>query len=193
MAAMTRRSAVPVSGGLAAVAGGALWSVKSLAILLTGDQPPLMFELAPPLFGLAVAALAFDRRHRRRARWALALGCVAVVAGSAAFLSDLAGELWGPAIALAMIAVLVGLILLGTDSGRSPIGSVEWVALAIGLVTVPALLVGSALSLIDERLLEVPLVLLAGMWIWLGGLMLGPANRRAPAAADPSETDRESP
>ena len=172
MVLMARRSAVLVSGGLAAVAGGALWGVKSLNILLTGDQPPLVFELAPLLFGLAVTALAaVDRRHASRARWALALGCVAVVAGSAAALSDLAGELWGPAIAVAMIAVLVGLILLGSAS-RSPIGSVEWVALAIGLVTVPALLVGGALSLIDERLLEVPLVLLAGMWIWLGGLMI---------------------
>ncbi len=192
MAVMSRRSTVLVAGGLSAVAAGALWGVKSLNILLTGDQPPLIFELAPPLFGLAVAALAFDRRHESRARRALVLGCVAVVAGSAAVLSDLAGALWGPAIALAMIAVLVGLILLGSASGRSPIGSVEWVALAIGLVTVPALLVGGALSLIDERLLEVPLVLLAGMWIWLGGLMLRPADRPAPAAADPPETDRES-
>jgi hypothetical protein len=172
MTVMTRRSAVLVSGGLAAVAGGALWTVKSLSILLTGDQPPLVFELAPPLFGLVVVALAVDRRHGSRASWALALGCVAVVAGSAAVLSDLAGELWGPAIALATIAVLVGLILLGMVSGRRPIGSVEWVALAIGVMTVPALLVGGALSLIDERLLEVPLLLLAGMWIWLGGLML---------------------
>jgi hypothetical protein len=177
MAVMTRRSAVLVSGGLAAVAGGALWGIKSLAILLTGDQPPLVFELAPPLFGLAVAALAFDRRHGSRARGALVLGCVGVVAGTTAFLSDLAGELWGPTIALAMIAVLVGLILLGTGSGRSPIGSVEWVALAIGLVTVPALLVGGALSLIDERLLELSLLLLAGMWIWLGGLMLRRESR----------------
>jgi hypothetical protein len=172
MAVMARRNAVLVSGGLAAVAGGVLWGVKSLAILLTGDQPPLVFELAPPLFGLAVATLAFDRRNGRRARWALALGCVAVVAGSAAVLSDLVGELWGPAIALAMIAVLVGLILLGMAPKRTPVGSVGWVALAIGLGTVPALLVGGALSLIDERLLEVPLVLLAGLWIWLGGLML---------------------
>jgi hypothetical protein len=131
MVLMARRNAVLVSGGLAAVAGGALWGVKSLNILLTGDQPPLVFELAPPLFGLAVTALAVDRGHGTRERWALALGCVAVVAGSAAALSDLVGELWGPAIAVAMIAVLVGLILLGSAS-RSPIGSVEWVALAIG-------------------------------------------------------------
>lgn len=37
-------------GGLAAVAGGLMWVVKGGSILLTGQQPPVVFEAALPLF-----------------------------------------------------------------------------------------------------------------------------------------------
>ena len=41
----------------------------------------------------------------------------------------------------------------------------------MGVFLVPALLAGGALSAIDERLLEIPLVLFAIAWIWLGYAM----------------------
>ncbi len=37
-------------GGLAALVGGLLWVAKGGSILLTGQQPPVVFEAALPLF-----------------------------------------------------------------------------------------------------------------------------------------------
>ena len=44
-------------GGLAAMVGGLLWVVKGGAILLTGQQPPVVFEAALPLFALGLLGL----------------------------------------------------------------------------------------------------------------------------------------
>ena len=35
-------------GGVAAMVGGLMWVVKGGAILLTGQQPPVLFEAAMP-------------------------------------------------------------------------------------------------------------------------------------------------
>ena len=77
---VVRSSATRALGGIAAMTGGGLWAVKSLAILTTGDQPRLLFEAAPALFGVAVgrwrsaATLATDADRRpfclpERPRW----------------------------------------------------------------------------------------------------------------------------
>ncbi len=44
-------------GGLAATVGGLLWVVKGGAILLTGQQPPVVFEAALPLFAVGLVGL----------------------------------------------------------------------------------------------------------------------------------------
>lgn len=107
-------------------------------------------------------------------RAAQVLGCAAFAAGLVAVGSELAGTVWGPAIAVAMVAVLVSLIMIGVSTRgvrRAPDRSAR-LALVIGVVTVPAILIGGLLSILSERFLEVPLLALGCMWIWLGGLML---------------------
>lgn len=58
-----------------------------------------------------------------------------------------------------------------------------WVAVLVGAGTPALIVLAGPLALIDERLIEVPLVLIGCAWVWLGGTMLGSANA-APAVAD---------
>ena len=41
----------------------------------------------------------------------------------------------------------------------------------------PAVLLGGVLTVVDERLLELPRAFIAALWIWLGGLLLRPASK----------------
>ena len=160
---------------IAALVAGALWVVKSASILLSGYQPPLVFDVAVPLFGLALVALASAGPHDWRHRVAQALGGVAVVAGCTALASELAGEVWHVALAVGAVAQIVGLVLAGLADHRAPggFGAAGRTALLIGLATIPATAVGGLLELVDERLLEVSTLFLACLWVWLGSRMLG--------------------
>ena len=51
-----------------------------------------------------------------------------------------------------------------------------WVAVLVGAGTPALIVLAGPLALIDERLIEVPLVLIGCAWVWLGGTMLGSAN-----------------
>ena len=151
-------------GGVAALLGGAAWTVKGGVILAGGDQPPLLFEAAPGLFGLGLLSVARSTmRPSRRRSAALGLAAVAVAAGVLALVSDLVGELWGAALAVSSVALLAGLLTLARN-GRWP-AALAW---GIGAAMVPSLVVGGALAEIDERLLEIPLVGLGITWVVVG-------------------------
>ncbi len=151
-------------GGLAGFLGGLAWTLKGIVILLGGEQPPLLFEAAPVFFGVGLFSIGYSTIPlRRRRAWALALAALSSVAGLAAVLSDLAGEVWGSALALSSLALLIGLLTL-PRRGRWPAPLGWWV----GFSMVPSLVVGGALSEIDERLLEIPLVCLGLAWMVLG-------------------------
>jgi len=154
-------------GGLAAFLGGAAWTVKGVVILVVGDQPPLLFEMAPALFGmglLGVASRTMPRSRRRTA--ATGLAAAAVVAGLVALVSDRAGE-FNPALVISSLALLVGLCTL-PRRGEWPAQLAWW----IGVALVPAVLVGGMLSEVDERLLEVPLTCLGVAWMTVGWALL---------------------
>jgi hypothetical protein len=151
-------------GGAAAFLGGLAWTVKGVVILAGGDQPPLLFELAPALFGVGLLSVAYSTMSPGRRRTvALAFGAAATVAGLAALVSDLVGEVAGGALAISTVALLIGLLTL-TRNGRWPAPLAWW----IGVALVPAFLVGGLLSEIDERLLEIPLICVGIAWMSVG-------------------------
>jgi hypothetical protein len=56
-------------------------------------------------------------------------------------------------------------------------GSAAWIAMLIGLGTIPAVILAGPLTLVGERLIEVPLLLVGCVWIWLGRTMLSCASQ----------------
>ncbi len=162
-------------GAAFALLGGACWLVKSVGILVTGEQVPLLFEVAPLLFGVAVMAMALapdDGLAKRRT--SIVAAVVATAAGLVAMVSEVADETFGPAIALSTVSLLVALIAVGLRSPRGHwwgFSTPHQVALVLGLATVPAMVVGGLLAEFGERLLEAPLTALGLLWIALGALM----------------------
>lgn len=155
--------------GSALLAGAALIAIKCLAILVTGNQPPLLFEISPLFLGLGVFLLppALDLQGSRR--WIVAaLGLTSLLAGAAAAITEMVGEVAGPTIATATLAAISAAVV----SGWHPRGDTRKRALLlVGLAVVPAMVVGGMLSEINERLLEIGLLGYAAVW-GLAGLRL---------------------
>lgn len=158
-----------VVGGIAAVAAGLCWTVKAVAILATGRQPALLFELAPLLMALAILVLGRQVPPGKPRAICAVVATAALLAGVAV----LAGQVmplpttpYGIAMAGANLLILVGLVTAGL-SLRRRMGA--HLPLLLGLFTFPALVIGGlAAELIGERALEVPLVALGLAWIALG-------------------------
>jgi len=74
---------------------------------------------------------------------------------------------WGTALAVTVLAVVVGLVL--QDRRGAPTERLAW---SIGVTTLPLTLLGGLLATVDEKLLERPLAVLGASWIWLGVLSL---------------------
>lgn len=167
-----------------------MWAAKGLGILVTGDQPPVLFELPMVLFPIGL--LGLNRRLRsREQRWrrfgaALAWVGLGTAAATAITLGlageDLPGGLVGAGMALSALATVVALVLLGLAAKRAQLFPGRWSSLAfiLGLSIVPGVtVVGGVLEGVHERLLEVPLVAIAFGWILLGLLVvLMPGSRQ---------------
>ncbi len=171
-----------------------MWAAKGLAILLTGNQPPLLFEL--PLFLFPIGLLGLHRRLRRQEEGWERLGAVLawVALGTATATGvtlglgrgDTPSVLVSAAIALTALATVVGLVLLGMAAKRTHLFPGRWRSLAfvLGLCIAPGLtVVGGALESVHERLLEVPLVAIAFGWILLGALVALMPGRRQEASS----------
>ena len=151
-------------GGVAAFLGGLAWTLKGVVILGGGDQPPLLFEAAPTLFGLGLMSVAYSTMPSGRRRGVvLGLSATAALSGLAALVSDMVGEVADLALVTSSVALLIGLLTL--ERNRRWPAPLAWY---VGLAMVPALIVGGMLSEIDERLLEVPLVCLGAGWMTVG-------------------------
>ena len=183
-----RRGAVRRSAGVAAVLAGLCWLVKSMAVLAAGTQPGLVFELAPALQTLAVAGLAFafPAGAVRRTVALLALLAGMATAGLAVLMPGHVAV--NVAILAATLLVLAALFLVGGAVHKQKVlGRWSRLPRRLAFWTVPLVLAGGLLSMVNERLLEVPLLLLGLGWLWLGGLLLAPRLR------PPKEKDHDGP
>jgi hypothetical protein len=170
-------------GGLAAMLGGVMWVVKGGAIMLTGEQPPVLFEAALPLFAVGLVGLhaRLGGRGGRLGKTGVLLAYVALASALVVLVGwTLAPAGWvpdedsltplTPFIVLAGLGPFVGLVLLGIATLRVKAMPAPWSALPLlmGTGAVPLMLVGGVLELVSERLVELPIVLLGLAWVLLG-------------------------
>lgn len=177
-------------GAAAAVLGGIAWTVKGVGILATGNQPPVVLELGPPLFAVGLLGLYARLGQRGRAATAgLVLAFVSILLAGVLLIASVFASDALPAgeddftplslvIAGAGLSFIGGLVLLGIAARRAPVLPERWRSfpLAVGAFAVPGLIIGGGiLSALSERLLEVPLVAFAIGWIVIGRLIWPPA------------------
>ncbi len=170
-------------GGLAAMLGGVLWVFKGGAIMLTGEQPPVVFSAALPLFAAGLVGLhaRLGGRGGRLGRTGLLVAYVALASALVALVGfTLVPAGWVPNEAmkgvssvtevLAGFGPFAGLVLLGIATLRVKAMPAPWSALPLvmGAGAVPLMLVGGILELVNERLFELPIVLLGFAWVLLG-------------------------
>ena len=154
-------------GGLAAMVSGLMWVVKGGAILLTDQQPPVVFEAAMPLFAVGLLGLhaRLDGRGGPVGKAGVLVAYAALAAAAIVLVAPLA-----PFYAVAGFGPFLGLALLGSATLRARVFRPPWSALplAMGLGGTLLILAGGALALINERLLEIPIVLVGLAWMLLG-------------------------
>jgi len=179
-------------GAAAAILGGVLWTVKGVVILATGEQPPVVFELGPPLFAVGLIGLyaRLGREGGRAAAAGLVLACVSLLLAGVllvawAFASGAlpVGEDDFTPLSLVSAGVgfsfIAGLVLLGIAARHAPVLPRRWRSfpLAVGVFAVPGIMIGGGLlTELSERLLELPLVAFALGWIVIGYL-IWPSNQ----------------
>ena len=160
-------SALICIGGLAAVVGELMWIVKGGSILITGQQPPVVFEAALPLFTVGLLGL-----HARLGGHGGPLGKAGVLVAYVA-LAAAALVLVAPLpsfYAVAGFGPFLGLVSLGSATLQAKNFSPPWSALplAMGLSSPLLVLAEGILALMNERLLKITIVFVGLAWMLLG-------------------------
>lgn len=188
---MDHPNGLALIGAIAAVVAGACLAVKSAAILATGWQPPVLFEMAIPAMAVAALALVWTTAGGRSIKSARAFGVLATIAGIVAVATEVAGSPLEPAIALSTLATIATLLIVGLRSRPgSRLGFSNEPQVALGIVIAMALtvVVGGPLSEINERLLELPLLAVGVLWLWFAKVtwtsrLQRPGHANVPGAA----------
>ncbi|MBA2360804.1 MAG: hypothetical protein H0V79_07745 [Actinobacteria bacterium] len=169
-----RSTAIPRSAAILIALGGMCLAVKALAILLTGVQPPLLFEIAGLPLGLGLLMLGhWSTTQYGRSRLivvAAILSSLAALASASKALLKLAEPLeslqavfggFGPMVA----ALLIGLRLRAVGGVASKVARR---ALLISIMFIPLMILGAmAAELAGERFLELGLLAFAALWLLL--------------------------
>lgn len=183
--------------GVASALGGACWVIKGMAILVTGDQPRLLFEIAPFFFLVGLMGLRVRLGHTG-GRIATAGTVALLLAASLSVVTWLlspdgsrpagsSDEEFMPTLFLAFLALLTGMTLLGLVTRRTGALGDRWSNVPLGLVVAAPVVgvAGGIFESIDERLLEIPLVLYGFGWMVLGYALIR-------SSKDPSYNRRNS-
>ena len=175
-------SAIIRTGGLAAMVGGLLWVVKGGSILLTGQQPPVVFEAALPLF---LGLLGLHARLEGRGGPLGKAGVLVAYTALAAAVALLLVASLPPLYAVAGFGPFLGLVLMGSATLQGGVFRPPWSALplALGFGGPLLILAGGGLALMNERLLEIPIVLVGLAWMLLGYSVLAVEGTRVQAPA----------
>lgn len=127
--------------GFAAGVGGGLWVVKATAIVLTGDQPEYIFEVAPLFLALGLVGLHARLRGRGGgpARVGGMLAWAGVVLGAttaAVYVATTDGEAFplGFTFRLTMLLVIGALVVLGIAVRRAGALAGRWRSLPLAMV-----------------------------------------------------------
>lgn len=176
-------------GTWAAIIGGLFWLVKGVAILLTGNQPPLIYEIAPLFFAMALWGVykIINGRSSRLAQIALILAILAGVSAVVVTLAEWfapqllpqgeAATVLTPFFVLAGFGTLIALLLLGITARRT---GVSWgwlpILMAVGFPLFLAVMGGlseviQGNRVIAERLIELPVAFMGLAWLHLGFLV----------------------
>jgi hypothetical protein len=177
---MTRDRAAAL-GSVCALIGGLCWVVKGGWILVTGWQPPVIYEVAPLFFPVAAGALfVLPGVRSRLATVGLAMASIAELAAVLAVLGFFLGPPdWQPTgstvtvltpwITLSALGTSVSLVLLGVPVRRARAlpGWTRNLPLLIGAGAIPVLAVGGLLELLRTHLIEVSTVVIGLGWVAL--------------------------
>jgi len=169
--------------GAAAVIAGTAWIIKAGLTLATGNEPPAAFAIGLALFPFALLGL-WSLVRGGPGRSAQIGGVLAAAAAISVVLATLIRAIGGadvepredeitaltPFIALAGLGTFAALFTLGIAARRAKALPARYASLpwAMGLATIPLLILGGALETISERLLELPVALLGLGWVMLG-------------------------
>ena len=167
---------------------GLLWVIKAASILLSGYQPPLIFEIAPMLLACGLLGL-YLRLGARASGWGKAGVALAVLAFFIRLSTTLyeatpsaiipTGETfefpYSLFVLIGAVGVFIGLILLGVDVWRARLfpSPTHYVPLTAGLLIWP-------LSVSGLLHLEIPVLVIGLLWIWVGYIILRVALQQIP-------------
>lgn len=171
------------AGAVAAIVGGAVWILKGGLVLVAdrdtfgGIDLGILFVVIQGLFAVAVIGveeLLGDRGDRKAeiGTWFAYAGVVLSVVNLGIWVIQ--GTAAVPAVTalLASVAWIIGAVLVGSTAMNAEVLPRPWHAalLAIGIAVVPLLLVfGWTANIVgQDRLLQVPVVLLGIAWVAFG-------------------------
>ena len=179
----------------AAVIAGTAWIIKAGLTLVTGNEPPAAFAIGLALFPFALLGL-WSLVRTVPGRSAKFGGLLAAAAAISVVLATLIRAVGGadvepsedeitaltPFIALGGFGTFAALFVLGIAVRRAGAlpghyASLPW---AMGLATIPLLILGGALEAVDVRLLELPIALLGLGWVMLGVALWAASTTSAP-------------